>query len=92
MRTGLALVAGAVALQSLASRLGPEPVRIGLTVVPLALATIVTTGAYRRWDRAERALRHDQPLPIGALPGILTTGASIVIVGAALLILLANSR
>jgi putative membrane protein len=90
LRTGLALVAGAVALQSLAPQLGPGQVRTGLIAVLLALATVVTLGAYRRWDRAERALRQDQSLPIGSLPRIVAGGVAVVILGAFLLVLLAG--
>lgn len=90
LRTGLGLVAGAVALQSLAPDLGPGPLRTGLIAVLLVLATVVTLGAYRRWDRAERALRQDRSLPTGSLPRIVAGGVSVVILGAFLLVLLSG--
>lgn len=82
-RTGLALVAGAVALAGLVPDFGPHPVRIALTGVLLLLAVIVTLGAYLRWDRAERALRENRSLPIGLLPRLVVGGLLVVVLGVA---------
>jgi putative membrane protein len=90
LRTGLALVAGAVALESI--ELGPAVVRYGLIVVLLGLAATVALGAYRRWERAERALRQEESLPVGVLPRIAAAGITLVIVGAGLLVLLGGAR
>ncbi len=90
LRTGLALLAGAVALASLVHDFGPRPFRIAITVLLLALSLVVTVGAYVRWDRSERALREKRPLPSDPLPRIVVSGLAIVIVAAAVLVYLAE--
>ncbi len=91
LRTGLALLAGAVALASLVHHFGPKPVRIGITVLLLGLSLTVTIGAYVRWDRAERALRENRPLPIDPLPRLMVIGLAVITVAAAVLIYLAET-
>ena len=91
LRTGLALLAGAVALASIVHDFGPRQFRIAITVFLLILSLIVTVGSYVRWDRAERALRENRSLPTDPLPRILVAGAAIIVVAAAILIFLAES-
>ena len=91
LRTGLALLAGAVALASLVHHFGPKPMRIGNTGLLLMLSLTVTIGAYVRWDRAERALREGRPLPIDPLPRLMVIGLSVITVAAAVLIYLAEA-
>lgn len=91
LRTGLALLAGAVALASLVHDFGPRSVRIAITVFLLILSLTVTVGAYVRWDRAERALRENRSLPSDPLPRLIVAGVAIVIVGAAALVFLAET-
>ncbi len=91
LRTGLALLAGAVALASLVHHFGPKPIRIGITVLLLGLSLTVTVGAYVRWDRAERALRENRPLPIDPLPRLIVIGLSVVTVAASVLIYMAET-
>ena len=91
LRTGLALLAGAVALASLVHHFGPKPMRIGITGLLLMLSLTVTIGAYVRWDRAERALREGRPLPIDPLPSLMVIGLSVITVAAAVLIYLAEA-
>jgi putative membrane protein len=91
LRTGLALLAGAVALVSLVPDIGPRPIRIALVVVLLALSTMVTIGAYFRWDRTERALREGRTLPVGLLPRIVASGLAIVVTGVVVLLILAEA-
>ncbi len=91
VRTGLALLAGAVALASLVHDFGPRPLRISLTVFLLALSLTVTIGAYVRWDRTERALRENRSLPTYPLPQIMVAGVAIVIAAAAALVFLAEA-
>ncbi|MFT4123779.1 MAG: DUF202 domain-containing protein [Microbacteriaceae bacterium] len=84
IRTALALVAGGVALESLA--LGIQPgFRLAASLV-LILAGIATpVQAWFGWERAERALRRDSPLPSAALAlpiGIaVATVAVLVLLG-----------
>lgn len=91
VRTGLALLAGAVALSSLVPDFGPRGVRIAITGLLLVLSLTVTVGAYVRWDRAERALRENRSLPVDPLPRIVVGGLVIVVAGAALLVVLAET-
>jgi putative membrane protein len=65
--------------------------RIGITGLLLVLSLTVTVGAYVRWDRAERALRENRPLPIDPLPRLMVIGLSVVTVAAAVLIYLAEA-
>lgn len=88
LRTGLALVAAAVALAGLLPDLRPAPLRIGVTALLLALAVVVTAGAYVRWYRAEKALREDRSLLATGLPRVLAAGLVVVVLGAAALVLL----
>jgi putative membrane protein len=92
LRTGLGLLAGAVALSGLIHNFGPRPMRLGITALLLALSLAVTTGSYWRWDRAERAMREQRPLPYDPLPRLLIAGVAIVIAAAAVLIYLAEAR
>ena len=91
LRTGLGLLAGAVALAGLIHNFGPRPMRLGITALLLVLSLVVTTGAYWRWDRAERAMREKQALSYDPLPRLLVAGLGIVIAAAALLIYLAET-
>lgn len=91
LRTGLALLAGAVALSSLVPDFGPRTVRIAITVLLLVLALTVTVGAYLRWDRAERALRENRSLPTDPLPRLVVAGLVITVAGVALLVILAET-
>lgn len=91
LRTGLALLAGAIALASLVHDFGPRPVRIAITVLLLILSLTIVFGAYARWDRAERALRENRSLPSDPLPRIVVAGVGIVVAAAAVLIFLAET-
>ena len=91
LRTGLALLAGAIALASLVHDFGPRPFRIAITVLLLVLALAVTVGAYMRWDRAERALRENRSLPADPLPRLVVAGVVILVAGAAVLVFLAET-
>lgn len=91
LRTGLALLAGAVALASLVHDFGPRSLRIAITICLLILSLIVTLGSYVRWDRAERALRENRPLPTDPLPRLVVAGVMIIVAAAAVMIFLAEA-
>ena len=91
LRTGLALLAGAIALASLVHDFGPRSLRIAITVFLLILSVTVVVGAYVRWDRTERALRENRSLPSDPMPRIIVAGVAIVVAAAAVLIFLAET-
>ena len=86
LRTGLALVAGGVAVARFAPDLG---VRWGSAAVAVALVLVglgTALGGYRRWQRNERAIGADRPLPesrflpivVAALVAVLAVVAVLV--------------
>jgi putative membrane protein len=80
LRTGLALLAGAVALTQLAPALGDARWRAGVAVLLAATGTVLAASAYRRWARVQRAMRRGEPLPMTRLP--FAVGYSVAAVGA----------
>ena len=85
LRTGLALVAGGVAVATYAPDLG---VRWGSAAVALALVLIglgTALAGYRRWRANEQAIRAGRPLPASwQLPTVAAALAAVVVVIAVL--------
>ena len=85
LRTGLALVAGGVAVATYAPDLG---VRWGAAAVAFALVLIglgTAVAGYRRWRANEGAIRAGEPLPAAWLvPTIAAALASVVVLVAVL--------
>jgi putative membrane protein len=85
LRTGLALVAGGVAVITYAPDLGA---RWGSAAVAFALVLIglgTALAGYRRWRANERAIATDDPLPASwQLPMIAAAVAAVVVVVAVL--------
>ena len=89
LRTSLALIAGGVALDSLAAGL-PEWARKPVAVLLIALGVACSCYAYRRWMTNERALRRAEPLPGFRMGRVVSVG---LVVGAlAVLVLVAVRR
>ncbi len=84
IRTSMALVAGGLGLLNLL------PDQTGSTVLGLAvlaMAVVTSVASYRRWFRAERAMRQNQPLPPSQLPRIVALAvATLALVGALLFV------
>src|SRR3954452_8080214 len=82
LRTGLALVAGGVAVATYAPDLG---VRWGSTALALALALLglgTALGGYVRWRANEAAIRAGRPLPESRLaPALVALVAAGVVNG-----------
>jgi putative membrane protein len=78
LRTALALIAGGVALASLAPAPNLREVRLPLAVGLLALALLLSAGSYWRWTRIERSMRLGRSLPHGVLPRLLAAGITTV--------------
>lgn len=79
LRTALAIVAGAVALN--AFKVPQHTVaRVVVVLLLLILALLCAGASWLRWARAERAMRLDLPLPSSPLTPILTAGTALVVV------------
>ena len=81
LRTGLALVAGGVAVATYAPDLG---VRWGSTALALALVVIglgTALGGYLRWRANEAAIRAGRPLPESwVAPALVAVIAAVLVV------------
>ncbi|MCW2792353.1 MAG: hypothetical protein JWO76_1451 [Nocardioides sp.] len=88
VRTSLAMLAGAVALDSLGV---PDPawLRTTLVVALVLVGGTITALAFVRWARVERAMRTRQPLPAFTL-GLAAT-VTVVLVAALLAVALGVS-
>lgn len=84
IRTSLALIAGAVALETFAGDAIPQVVRLPFVLVLLLLAGLLAVAAFRRWLTLEEAMRHDRPLPVPRAAFLVAVGVAI---GAVLLVL-----
>lgn len=81
IRTGLALIAGAVAIEGFSINLD-ETIRGILAVILILIGVSVTVGAGVRWLRVEQAMRRGRPLPFPTLIPFLvltTLLASVVL-------------
>jgi putative membrane protein len=86
LRTGLALVAGGVAVATYAPDLG-VPWGSGAVALGLVAIGLVTALAgYRRWRGNEDAIRDDRALPGGMLPAALAAAVAFVVVVVAILV------
>lgn len=86
IRTSLALVAGAVALDVVAT---DYPAAV-VAVVAGSLAALGAAGpvvAWLRWSRTERAIRRSEPLPGFATAAVLCAGLLLIVCAALALVL-----
>lgn len=82
IRTGLALIAGAIAIEGFLAPTLASTARQVLVIVVLLLGMTVSIGAGVRWLRVERAMRHKAPLHFPVFVPILVLGtlaASVVV-------------
>ena len=85
IRTALALAAGGLgAVALLEDFRGREALGVAL----LAMSFLTAAVAYRRWSRAEAAMRRDEPLPASRLPLFIAIGVALVAVGAVVLVVI----
>ena len=86
LRTGLALVAGGVAVATYAPDLGVPwgSAAVAFALVLTGLGTAVA--AYQRWRANEQAIRDDRPLPASWLAPTVTAALAAVVVVVAVLI------
>ena len=63
IRTSLAILAGAVAIDQLTPNIAPAPVRIALCVILAVVGAVLAVQAYARWSAQEQAMRQKRELP-----------------------------
>jgi putative membrane protein len=85
VRTTLAVVAGAVALESLELPEGTGT-RTVLVLGLLGFAVLMTVLAFVRWARIERAMRLGRPLPAFTLGLVVATGLVVTVLGLAVVL------
>ena len=92
LRTGLALVAGGVAVATYAPDLGSRwgSAIAALTLVLLGLAT--GAAGYDRWRANDAAIRADRPLPVSRLVPVVAGGLAVVVVLVAALVAVEVAR
>jgi putative membrane protein len=90
IRTGLALLAGAIAVVSLVPSFGYQAARTGIGVVLALLGIAVSTGSARHWQRNQTAMRRGAELPRSRLPAVVAGVLAVLAVLIAVLLLLRN--
>lgn len=87
IRTALALVAAGLGIIQLLPPFAVSGGREVLGAVLVLIGATVAATSHRRWERNERALRMDAPLPPGPLPPVLAAGVAVAAVLALVLAL-----
>jgi putative membrane protein len=90
LRTALAILAGAVAIDQLTPNIAPAPVRIVLCVVLAMVGAVLAIQAYARWSTQEQAMRHNRELPHSWLLIMMTIVVASAAAVFSVLILLAG--
>lgn len=90
IRTSLALLAGAVAVDQLAPNIAPTPVRLVLCVLLALVGAGLAALSYRRWGQMEAAMRNDQALPFSRVMLFMTIVVAVAAFAFAVLILVAR--
>ncbi len=90
MRTALALDAGGLVVVQLFPEFGVPGGRKLIGAALVVLGTVIAATSYRRWERNERAMREDRPLPPSRLPIVLLAGVVGVSLVALVLVALAE--
>lgn len=88
IRTALGLLAGGVAVHTLALEQWATTFRTALAISCLLLSLLVAAGAYLHWRRIRAAMHAGRPLPGTVLVPLLSAGTAFVAVLACAAILL----
>lgn len=78
VRTGLALLAGGVALLQLAPSFGTRLERLLPAVALMVLGTVLAAMSHHRWRRTERAMRLNRTLPRTLQIPLLAYGTVVI--------------
>lgn len=87
IRTAMAILAGAIAVDQLTPQITPPPVRIILCLVLAVIGALLALEAYRRWSLQEQAMRQKRELPHAWLLVAMTTVIALAGTVVAVLIL-----
>jgi putative membrane protein len=71
IRTGLALIAGGLAIAQFLSPLSSRFLTEAMAIVPIAVGGFCALRAVDHWIRCEIAMRHNRPLPASRFPALL---------------------
>ncbi|OAI86083.1 YidH family protein [Pseudomonas putida] len=77
IRTALALLGGAIAIETFAAHAWPTAGRVAMELVLLLASLMVSLGAGWRWLMVERALRRQAPLPLPRLVPLLSIACAL---------------
>lgn len=80
IRTALALLGGAIAIETFAAHTWPTSGRVAMELALLATSLLVSLGAGWRWLAVERALRREAPLPLPRLVPLLSVACGLACV------------
>ncbi|MFJ9583576.1 YidH family protein [Streptomyces acidicola] len=87
IRTGLALLAGAVAVAQFVLPFANRAAGIALGAVLALTGTVLCACSYGRWRRVQHAMRHSRPLPMTRLPRLVGWGMSLAGLAVLLIVL-----
>ncbi|WP_280362310.1 YidH family protein [Nocardia wallacei] len=87
IRTALGLLAGGVAVHTLAQPFHHVGLRRTLAVSCIVLAVLVSVGAYTHWRDVQRRMRRGEPLADTVMVPLLAVGIAVVSVVAAVAVL-----
>ncbi|MVU77233.1 DUF202 domain-containing protein [Nocardia sp. ET3-3] len=82
IRTALGLLAGGVAVQSLAEQFSTPGFRRAIAACCAGLAVMLASVAHQRWRRVEAAMRRGDHLPDSTLAPLLALGVTVVALAA----------
>ncbi|MEX5503406.1 DUF202 domain-containing protein [Pseudomonas putida] len=80
IRTALALLGGAIAIETFTAHAWPTSGRVAMELALLATSLLVSLGAGWRWLAVERALRREAPLPLPRLVPLLSVACGLACV------------
>lgn len=90
IRTSLALIVGALAIDQLFPDIAPAPLRISLCVALAVIGAVLAVVAYRRWAHMEEAMRNNRELPFSGVMLVMTVGVAAAAFVLAVLLLVAR--
>lgn len=89
IRTALGLLAGGVAVQTLADQFATSSLRRITATACAALAMVIAAVAHRQWRRVQAAMTRGAALPNSALIPVVAVGVTVVAGTAAVAVLVA---